>query len=485
MVFSSASFLFYFLPIVLAAYYLFVPFKRLRNWILLAASLFFYTWGEGEYVVIMLLSIVANYLFGLWVHKAHERSDAKRQVGAAITFNLLLLVIFKYTNFLVANLNLLLGHLGLPTVHIGQVHLPIGISFFTFHCISYIMDVYRRQTPPQRSLPNTALYISLFPQLVAGPIIRYKDIASQITHRTVGLERFSKGINRFVIGLGKKVLIANVVGLPADKIFAIPAEHLTTPVAWLGIVCYTFQIYFDFSGYSDMAIGLGHMFGFKFMENFNYPYVSRSIKEFWRRWHISLSTWFRDYLYIPLGGNRVGPVRLYFNLVAVFFLCGLWHGASWNFVIWGMFHGAFSVLERFSLGKRLTDGSRIVAHAYTLLVVMVAWVFFRAETLPGALAYLQAMAGFGRGSGVEWHLGLFLNPKVVIVLIAATIGSTPIVPWFRTVRERLLASRRLGPIALDDGVEAMVSLVFMPAVFILCAMSLAGGTHNPFIYFQF
>ena len=485
MVFSSASFLFYFLPVVLAAYFLSVRFVHLRNWILLAASLFFYTWGEGEYVVVMLLSIVANYLFGIWVYKSHERNNAKMQMGVAIAFNLLLLIIFKYTNFLVANFNLLLDAAGLPTITIGQVHLPIGISFFTFHCISYLMDIYRRQTPPQMSLPCTALYISLFPQLVAGPIIRYKDIAAQLTHRFVDLERFSKGINRFIIGLGKKVLIANVVGLPADKIFAIPAEHLTTPVAWLGIVCYTLQIYFDFSGYSDMAIGLGHMFGFKFMENFNYPYISRSIQEFWRRWHISLSTWFRDYLYIPLGGNRGGEARMYRNLVTIFFLCGLWHGASWNFVIWGLFHGFFSVLERFPLGKWLTKGSPIVAHAYTMLVVMVAWVFFRAETLPQALTFIKALGGFAQGSGVVWHMGLFLNPKVVIVLCLGLVGITPIVPWLLAWRERVLATRQIGPVAVDDGVEVLVSLVFMPAVFVLCAMSLASGTHNPFIYFQF
>jgi len=485
MVFSSASFLFYFLPVVLAAYYACVSFKHLRNWILLAASLFFYTWGEGEYVVIMLLSILANYLFGLWVYKAHEKNNAKTQMAVAISFNLLLLVIFKYTNFLVANLNAVLDILGLPHLVVGQVHLPIGISFFTFHCISYLMDIYRRQTPPQRSLPSTALYISLFPQLVAGPIIRYKDIASQLSHRTVDTERFAKGINRFIIGLGKKVLIANVVGLPADKIFSIPPEHLTTPVAWLGIVCYTLQIYFDFSGYSDMAIGLGHLFGFKFMENFNYPYVSRSIQEFWRRWHISLSTWFRDYLYIPLGGNRAGQARMYFNLVMVFFLCGMWHGASWNFIIWGMFHGLFSVLERFPLGRRLTQGSRLVAHAYTMLVVMAAWVFFRAETLPGALAYLKAMAGFAQGSGVEWHMGLFLNLKVGIVLGLAVVGATPVLPWIRQWRDRVLLPKRFGPVAVDDGVEFVVSLVCMPAIFILCAMSLASGTHNPFIYFQF
>jgi len=473
------------LPIVLALYFASVRFAHLRNWILLVASLFFYTWGEGEYVVVMLLSIFANYLFGIWVYKSHERNNAKPQMAVAIAFNLLLLVIFKYTNFIVANANLLLQAGGLPTMTVGQVHLPIGISFFTFHCISYLMDIYRRQTPPQMSLPNTALYISLFPQLVAGPIIRYKDIAAQITHRSVDVERFSKGINRFIMGLGKKVLIANVVGLPADKIFAIQAEHLTTPVAWLGIVCYTLQIYFDFSGYSDMAIGLGHMFGFKFMENFNYPYVSRSIQEFWRRWHISLSTWFRDYLYIPLGGNRAGEAKMYRNLVAIFFLCGLWHGASWNFVIWGLFHGFFSVLERFSLGKRLTQGTRLVAHAYTMLVVMVAWVFFRAETLPKALAYLQAMAGFAKGSGVEWHMGLFLNPKVIIVLVLALIGVTPIVPWLSAWRERVLGTWRVGPVAVDDGLELVANLVVMPTMFVLCAMSLASGTHNPFIYFQF
>jgi alginate O-acetyltransferase complex protein AlgI len=485
MVFSSASFLFYFLPLVLACYYLVVRYAKLRNVVLLVASLFFYAWGEGEFLLIMLLSILANYLFGLWVYKAHERSDAKAQVGVAITFNLLLLVIFKYTNFLVANLNLLLDQLGLPAIAIGHVHLPIGISFFTFHCISYIMDIYRKQTPAQRSLPATALYISLFPQLVAGPIIRYKDIADQLLHRTVGLERFAKGINRFIVGLGKKVLIANVVALPADKIFAIPTDSLPPSLAWFGILCYTLQIYFDFSGYSDMAIGLGHMFGFKFMENFNYPYISRSIQEFWRRWHISLSTWFRDYLYIPLGGNRVGTFKMYRNLVMVFFLCGLWHGASWNFVIWGMFHGLFSVIERFPLGKRLTQGPRLVAHVYTLLVVMVAWVFFRANTLAGALGYLKSMAGLTAGAPVEWHIGLYLNPKLAIALAVALVGATPIVPWLREQRERLLAEGRPGATWLDTGSQALVSLIVLPAVFILCAMSLASGTHNPFIYFQF
>lgn len=485
MVFSSATFLFYFLPIVLAAYYCVLPFPRLRNGVLLAASLLFYSWGEGAYLCVMLLSITANYIFGLWVHRAHQDSDAKVQIGVAIAFNLLLLVIFKYTNFLVGNLNLVLDRAGLPPVSVGHVHLPIGISFFTFHCISYLMDIYRRQTPAQRSLPLTALYISLFPQLVAGPIIRYKDIVGQLTQRTVGAERFAMGASRFLIGLGKKVLIANTLGVPVEKVFTAPPEDLAAGVAWFGIICYTLQIYFDFSGYSDMAIGLGHMFGFKFMENFNYPYISRSIQEFWRRWHISLSTWFRDYLYIPMGGNRVGTFKMYRNLVTVFFLCGLWHGASWNFVIWGMFHGLFSVLERFSLVRRLTQGPRIFAHLYTLLVVMVAWVFFRADTLHGAMAYLQAMVGLSPQIGPESNLSAYINPKTVTAVILGVIGATPVIPWLAAKREVWLASGRRGAVVLDGGLDALVRLVFLPIIFVLCAMSLAGGSHNPFIYFQF
>jgi len=483
MVFSSAAFLFYFLPLVLASYFLLVSFGRARNWLLLAASLFFYAWGEGEYVAIMLVSIAANYLFGIWVYREHQRSESKLAISCAIAFNIILLVIFKYTNFIVDNLNGFTAGLGIDPIIIGRVHLPIGISFFTFHCISYIMDIYRRQTPPQMSLPNTALYISLFPQLVAGPIVRYKDIAGQLISRHVDMARFSRGINRFVAGLGKKVLLANVVAMPADKIFSIPPDQLTAPVAWLGILCYTLQIYFDFSGYSDMAIGLANMFGFKFMENFNYPYISRSLREFWRRWHISLSTWFRDYLYIPLGGSRCSPGRVRLNLVIVFFLTGLWHGASWSFIVWGLFHGAFLVMERGRFGKFLDEGPRIFSHAYAILVFMVGWVFFRAADLSTALAYLQAMAGFGTGSGLEWHVGLFVNPKVILALCVGVAASMPIIPRIKAWRERLAANRRTA--GLDDGLEAAVSLVATPAIFILCVMSLASGTHNPFIYFQF
>ena len=484
MVFSSASFLFYFLPLVLLLYFAAAPTIGLRNLVLLVASFGFYAWGEGSYTIVMAISILANYVFGLWVHKAHETSSAKIQIGLAIAFNITLLVIFKYANFIVDNLNLyVVSALGLPAIQIERIHLPIGVSFFTFHCISYLMDIYRKQTPPNRSLPQLSLYIALFPQLVAGPIIRYKDIAGQLTRRVVNVERFAHGVNRFVTGLGKKVLIANVVALPADKIFAIPPEQLTTPVAWLGALCYTLQIYFDFSGYSDMAIGLAHMFGFKFMENFNYPYISRSIREFWRRWHISLSTWYRDYLYIPLGGNRVPGWRVTFNLVLVFFLCGLWHGASWSFIVWGLYHGAFLGLERTGFGTWLDKTWRPMAHIYAILIFMIGWVFFRAEHLSQAIAFLQAMAGFAQGTGKQWHVGLFLNPKVVLMLILGVLGSMPIVPWLRDLRQARL--QRAPNLALGAGVDALVGLVYMPLILLLSCMSLASGTHNPFIYFQF
>ena len=345
MVFSSTIFLFFFLPLTLLAYFVVGP--RGRNLILLAASLLFYAWGETVYLLVMLFSIAANYLFGLLIDRARERgSRGGTAFALAVATNLGLLGFFKYANFFVDNLNQVLPVLGLAPMDIGRVHLPIGISFFTFQALSYIIDLYRNETAVQRSLLNFALYKALFPQLIAGPIVRYRDVAREIEQRTVSLDDFASGVQRFIIGLGKKVLIANVMGRAADTIFATPAETLPATLAWTGSIAFMLQIYFDFSGYSDMAIGLGRMFGFHFLENFNYPYIARSVREFWRRWHISLSTWFRDYLYIPLGGNRHGPVRTGANLLLVFLLCGLWHGASWTFLIWGVYHGIFLVLER-------------------------------------------------------------------------------------------------------------------------------------------
>jgi len=360
----------------------------------------------------------------------------------------------------------------------GHIRLPLGISFFSFQALSYVIDVYRRDAPVQKNPLDLALYVALFPQLIAGPIVRYRDVAEQIVQRTISRAGFAYGVRRFVIGLGKKMLIANTVAVPADAIFALPPEQLTLGLAWLGIVCYTLQIYFDFSGYSDMAIGLAQLFGFRFPENFNYPYVARSMTEFWRRWHISLSTWFRDYVYVPLGGNRRGAGRTYLNLWIVFFLCGLWHGAAWTFVAWGLYHGSFLVLERLGAGQWLEGLWAPARHVYTMLAVMGGWVFFRAESLGQAGAYLAAMAGFASGSGLEQHAGLHLNAVVVLALVAGTIGSAPFLPRLGQWRESI------GPVNLRLLVEAgrLAGLVLL---LVASAMLMAAGTYNPFIYFRF
>src|SRR5205814_6718164 len=352
---------------------------------------------------------------------------ARLIVGIAVGINLTVLGTFKYANFFADNVNTLFLALRVHPLIVPRVLLPIGISFLTFHAISYVVDVYRRDATAQKSPVHAALYLLLFPQLIAGPIIRYRDIADQLALRRVTVDDLACGIRRFVIGLAKKVLIANVVAGPADQIFAMPFAQLSIRHAWLGLVCYTLQIYFDFSGYSDMAIGLGRMFGFRFPENFRWPYVADTVQEFWRRWHISLSTWFRDYLYVPLGGNRVAPSRMYRNLVTVFFLCGLWHGASWNFVIWGLWHGTFLVVERVA-GSRIAGGGkgglsvpvamRVAGHLYTLCVVMIGWVFFRADTLPGSIAFLKAMAGLSPAAPSPFTLRWYLTPELGLALIA-------------------------------------------------------------------
>jgi alginate O-acetyltransferase complex protein AlgI len=362
------------------------------------------------------------------------------------------------------------------------VLLPIGISFFTFHAISYVVDVHRRDASAQKRPVEAALYLLLFPQLIAGPIIRYREIASQLTRRFVATSDFAEGIRRFIIGFAKKMLIANTVAGPADQIFAMPGAQLTAGHAWLAVICYTLQIYFDFSGYSDMAIGLGRMFGFRFPENFRYPYVASSVQDFWRRWHMSLSAWFRDYVYVPLGGNRTGTSRLYVNLVTVFFLCGLWHGASWNFVIWGLFHGAFLVIERLGLARRVQSIWSPLRHAYLLIVVMIGWVFFRAETLPGALGMLTAMTGLGHAEPTVYDVTWYLTPEVVVAMVTGIVAATPIAPT-------------LGRILWTDGdAEASVRFAWLPSaavtagLFVLLFASVmlsAARTYNPFIYFRF
>src|SRR5215831_6851224 len=407
MVFSSPIFLFLFLPITLGVYFV-LPW-RARNFWLLGASLVFYGWGEPKFVLVMLVSIVGNYALARWIDRVDDPKRRRVPLTIAVVLNIGLLAVFKYTDFAVQNVNTVLSDLDLRTLRLPDIALPIGISFFTFHALSYVIDVYRRVVPAQRSLFYIGLYISLFSQLIAGPIIRYHDVANQLEQRSVSRGDFAYGVERFVVGLGNKVLIANSLAGPADLVFSIPSDQLTLPVAWLGLACYTLQIYFDFSGYSDMAIGLGRMFGFHFLENFNYPYISQSLTEFWHRWHISLSNWFRDYLYIPLGGNRISPRRTYLNLVIVFFLCGLWHGAAWNFVFWGLFHGAFLVAERMGLSRVLTGWRTPWRHVYLLLVVMVSWVFFRASTLSHAWSFLAAMVGLSPASGIEHPLGLYAD----------------------------------------------------------------------------
>jgi alginate O-acetyltransferase complex protein AlgI len=482
MLFTEPLFLFLFLPLVLLAYY--ASPARARNYVLIAASLVFYLAGEKFFSWVLLLSVLLNYFAARAVGRLEDKVARRRVLAAAVAANLLLLVVFKYTDFLVANLNVLLLRFGAPVLALPPVHLPIGISFFTFMGISYLVDVYRRQLEAQRSLPNFALYITLFPHLIAGPIVRYGDIAAEIVARRVTRADFAEGVRRFTIGFGKKMLIANAVALPADTIFALAPAQLTTGLAWLGAVCYALQIYYDFSGYTDMAIGLARMFGFHFPENFNYPYVSASITEFWRRWHISLSTWFRDYLFFPLGVRRPAP-RIYLNLLIVFFLCGLWHGASWNFVVWGLFHGAFLVFERMGLLKFLAKVPAPLRHAYALLVVLIGWVFFRAETLGRAVAYLGAMSGLTAGAEPMFSPSFLLTGEVLLALGLGVVGSAPVLPAVRRWVER--ASEKLTGAAgfAFEGGWRLTHAAAVALVFFASATQSAAATYNPFIYFRF
>ena len=474
MVFSSPLFLFVFLPLTLGIYYL-TPLK-LKNLFLLIASLFFYAWGEGAFVTIMLVSIGMNFLTGIKIAKSNRK---KLWLGIGIVGNLSLLIYFKYINFIVANINQWIAGWDIGVIPSPEVRLPIGISFFTFQAMSYIIDVYRGTTSVQKNLVHLGLYIALFPQLIAGPILRYHNMAQQLIHRTIGSPQIAVGIQRFVFGLAKKVLIANVLAEVADQIFALSGPELGCGLAWLGIICYALQIYFDFSGYSDMALGIGSMLGFRFPENFNYPYISVSIKEFWRRWHITLSTWFRDYLYIPLGGNRGSNLRTAINLLVVFFLCGLWHGASWNFIVWGLIHGLFLSLERSKFGLLLARAPKFLGRIYVISVVLIGWVFFRAETLPEALAYLSTMFHFNLSSDVL----TLLNPERVSVLIFALLFSTPIYPVLRQKVHTLLKHHsNQVPIHILCRSVQDITLI---ALFLLAAAYISAGHYNPFIYFRF
>lgn len=484
MVFSSIFFLFFFFPVTLILYFSVGP--KLRNLVLLSASLLFYAWGEVGYVLLMLFSISINWIFGLLINGSKSTPKrCKLFLTFGIILNLLPLAFFKYGNFLLDNLSYLDSGVIAGRLGDGQIHLPIGISFFTFQAISYIVDVYRNIADVQKQPINLALYISLFPQLIAGPIVRYHDVARQIVQRTVSLVDFQYGVQRFVLGLGKKVLIANNIGAVADHIYSLPVETLPAGLLWLGMLTYTLQIYYDFSAYSDMAIGLGRMFGFHFLENFNYPYSSRSIQEFWRRWHISLSSWFKDYLYIPLGGNRKGTGRTYFNLLTVFFLCGLWHGASWTFVLWGLFHGLFLVLERGTFGKVIGRLPGIVQYAYTILVVMIGWVFFRAESLEQALAYLKSLANFSASPYLDAKLFATMNAEFYIALFVGIIFSYPIVPRLFSKYSYRLEQAKVSTRLLVGSLTTAGTIVWISFIIIYSSAQLMSGSHNPFLYFRF
>lgn len=481
MLFSSFVFLNLFLPLLLALYYV-MP-RAGKNLLLLTASLFFYAWGEPWLVLLMLASTGMNYHFGRWMQKHRGAKAGKWILGLAVAANLSFLIYFKYVGFLVTGVNDLLALVDVSPFAVPEVTLPIGISFYTFQAMSYVIDVARGEVDAEDRFANVALYIALFPQLIAGPIVRYKDVAEQIQQRSESFDLFAEGVRRFIIGLGKKMLIANSVGSVADAVFEIPDGQLGVSVAWLGIVCYTLQIYFDFSGYSDMAIGLGRMFGFRFLENFNYPYVAQSITEFWRRWHMSLSSWYRDYLYIPLGGNRNGSWCTYRNLLIVFLLCGLWHGASWAFAVWGLFHGGFLIVERLGLSRILERTPRVLRHVYLLLVVMVGWVFFRATSFSHAIGYLTAMAGLAGDAGPEFPISLYLDKGLWIVLIAGAFGALPLVPWLHDQLKRDEA-----PIGWRPAFRGGVSFAATAGLMVTFAASLAAmsaGTYNPFIYFRF
>ncbi|MGD0615251.1 MAG: MBOAT family O-acyltransferase [Verrucomicrobiota bacterium] len=475
--------MFLFLPVVLAVCAL--PGLKLRNALLLVFSVIFYAWGEVLFVFLMLGSALLNYFLGRWVDRETGVTRRKWAVGVAVALNIGTLAFFKYANFMVGNLNLLLGVFHLGAVRMVPVRLPIGISFFTFHALSYVIDVYRRKWASAKTPCDVALYIFFFPQLIAGPILRWSAIAPQLARRAVSREGFAEGVRRFVGGLAKKMIVANVMAAPADKLFGLSGRELTPSLAWLAVGCYTLQIYFDFSGYSDMAVGLGKMFGFQFIENFNFPYTAQSIRAFWRRWHISLSSWFRDYLYIPMGGNRCPVWRNHLNLVIVFFLCGLWHGASWTFVIWGLYHGIFLVIERTRFGQWIDGLPRPLRHGYALVVVMAGWVLFRADSFGQAVTMLGNLVGVTGGVDPNQKVARYWNAELACSIGCGVLFAMPAWEW---ILDRARAVRRLlpgmtGTVAETAGLG--LELLLVVALLLISAAWLAGGTYNPFIYFRF
>lgn len=475
MVFSAPLFIFFFLPVVLVVYHI-LPW-RFKNLFLLASSLGFYFFGERLYSWVMLLIIAMNYSFGLLLLKG---GSVRRKfiIGVCVALNLAVLAYFKYFNFFLSAFGDLLSFTGIVLPAPTAIHLPIGISFFTFQALSYTIDAYRNQIKIQTNPTDLALYVSLFPQLIAGPIVRYADVEKELGSRSHSLNEFAYGVERFVFGLAKKVLIANQIAYYVDKVFAIPDTELSTSLVWIAIIGYALQIYFDFSAYSDMAIGLGRMFGFKFLENFNHPYTALSIQDFWRRWHISLSTWFRDYLYIPLGGNRLSTFNTYRNLLIVFFLTGLWHGASYNFIIWGLLHGTFLILERVGFQRTLDRIPKFFRSLYVILIVLVGWVFFRAADLPQAFSFLTKMFIITGSLESKAHFEFLIDVNFLITLFLGAVFATP-------VRKKLFEDCFFINTNSPMSVKRWAYTILLGLTFLLSIVYLAAGTYNPFIYFRF
>lgn len=471
MIFSSLLFLFRFLPAVLLLYY--ISPRPARNGVLLLVSLIFYAWGEPIYVLLMLASILSSWLGGLLVDRFRKRGQerkAKLSLVCSVGFGLALLGFFKYTDFLLNSINQVTS----LNISLLNLALPIGISFYTFQTISYIIDVYRQTARVQKNIISYGAYVTMFPQLIAGPIVQYKTIDEQLRNRKESGEEFAEGVNRFVIGLGKKVLLANNAGALWDTIRSISSGNLPAVTAWLGLAAYTFQIYFDFSAYSDMAIGLGHMFGFRFLENFNYPYLSKSITEFWRRWHISLGTWFREYVYIPLGGNRKGTARLICNTMIVWLLTGIWHGADWNFLIWGLYYGILLLIEKLFLKKYLERLPGWLRHVYCMFFVMLGWFIFVFDQ--SGFGYLKAMFT-GAGAGLFNRETIYLFYNYGVLLIALILGSTML--------PGKLAGKLLERLEEHDWVCILLRGIFYVAIFLLSVAYLVDASYNPFLYFRF
>ncbi len=464
MLFSSIPFLFYFLPLTMALY--FIAPDKLKNSVLLLVSLLFYGWGEPRYLIFMLFAILQGYVLGLLIGKYRETKAAKPLLALSVIISLGLLCYCKYTDFFIANFNAVTG-LSIPLLKIA---LPIGISFYTFQILSYTVDVYRGEVPSQKNIINFAAYVAMFPQLIAGPIVRYSDVAAQLEHRTHTLEKASYGVKRFAVGLAKKILLANVLGELVND-FKSSGEQSVLFV-WLYAIAYTLHIYFDFSGYSDMAIGLGKIFGFDYLENFNYPYISSSITEFWRRWHMSLGSWFRDYLYIPLGGNRVPKWRWFLNILIVWMATGFWHGAEWTFILWGLMYAALLVIEKLWLLKHMP---KAVGHVYTLLFVILGFVLFDAANIGGAFANIGAMFG-GAGLPASTAETIYCLKNYGIVLIIAIIGATPL-------PAKLL--NRVKQYTAGGKVIGVFEPIYCIAILAVCTAFLVDGSFNPFLYFRF